>query len=510
MANPYETGLDLLKSRVIGNPYVSHEELTDEEIRRVNEVLLYWKYYRGDHWDVQRPKGEPQNTINYSARFVDKGVSFLMGKGFTINVRKEAEDITKPFIDEVLDDNNRLLLGLEMAQSGGVTGEAYVRVSLQHYDKDTEPFYAELYPNGRIRIQVLPTYACFPRWNNHDPDKMDEIRIIYPIRVQVRDGEYKTVWYEEHITPTRIREYIDGQLQSDRVNELGVIYVVRIRNLIVANHPYGKSDLQDIIPLNRELNEKTTDVSDIINYHASPVTLIYGAKANNLEKGARKVWGGLPKDARVENLELQSDLSASMNYIQLIRKSMFELASMPQDALGGEDLKSNITGVALNLKYQPLIDINNKKKLTYGEGIQEICRLILRYADVYELEGFKVDEFRKLKGLDKWHVDVEFPNPLPKDELLQVQLIVEKLNNHLMTRLDALKELGEYDAQAKLQEIMDEFIEWQNLMFEETTERSLEDEPDDTEEDINLGGIKRDRADLMGHTGRNHSKEDDG
>src|SRR5690606_32291509 len=125
---------------------------------------------------------------------------------------------------------------------------------------------AELYPNGRIRIQVLPTYACFPRWNNHDPDKMDEIRIIYPIRVQVRDGEYKTVWYEEHITPTRIREYIDGQLQSDRVNELGVIYVVRIRNLIVANHPYGKSDLQDIIPLNRELNEKTTDVSDIINY----------------------------------------------------------------------------------------------------------------------------------------------------------------------------------------------------------------------------------------------------
>src|SRR5690606_11545199 len=122
MANPYETGLSLFDSRIVGNPYTLQNGLTNEELRRVQDELVYWKFYRGNHWNTKRTEGEPQNTINYSARFVDKGVAFLMGKGFTINVEKNAEDVIKPFVDKVLDDNNRLELGIEMGQSGGVTG----------------------------------------------------------------------------------------------------------------------------------------------------------------------------------------------------------------------------------------------------------------------------------------------------------------------------------------------------------------------------------------------------
>jgi hypothetical protein len=504
MANPYETGLNLSNSHIIGNPYALQMGLTNEELKRVQQELLYWKFYRGNQWTTQRPAGEPQNTINYSARFVDKGVAFLMGKGFTLNVEKNAEKITKPFLDKVWDDNNRLETGVEMAQSGGVTGDAWVKVALEKYEKADDPMLFEMYPKGRLRLTVLPSYACFPKWHPHDKDRMESFRLIYPITIE-ENGQAKQVWYREEITKKTITEYMDDKVVRRRENDLGTIYVVRIRNLIVANQSLGKSDLQDIVPLQKEFNEKTTDVSDIINYHASPITVIYGAKASNLEKGARKIWGGLPKDAKVENLELKTDLTASMNYIGLLKNAMFEIASMPEDALGAKTATSNTSGIALHIKNQPLIDTNNNKRITYGKGIEEINRLILRYADVYDLDGFDKEAFNGLTPYEKWTTDPVFPDPLPKDELIQMQIIAQKLVNNLTTRLDALKELGEYDAVTKLEEIKKEFVEWQNLMFEATPgvdgEGNAKGQP-------NLGGMNRDKADLMGHSGRNHSKDD--
>lgn len=504
MANPYDSGLSLAGSRVVGNPYTLQMGLTNEELKRVQEELLYWKFYKGNQWNFKRPEGEPQNTINYSARFVDKGVAFLMGKGFTINVEKDAEEITKPFLDKVWDDNDRLALGVEMGQSGGITGNSWVKVALEKYEADEDPLLAEMYPKGRIRLTVLPSYACFPRWNPHDKDRMDAMRIIYPITIMEKDKP-KTVWYREEITKKEIREYIDDKLQSTRKNDLGTIYVVRIRNLIVANNSLGKSDLQDIIPLQKEFNEKTTDVSDIINYHASPITIVYGAKTNNLEKGARKIWGGLPKDAKVENLELKTDLSSSMNYITLIKNAMFEIASMPDDALGSSTAVSNTSGIALHIKNQPLIDTNNNKRITYGTGIEEINRLILRIADVYELDDFDKEAFNSLKPYDKWTTDIMFPDPLPKDELMQMQIIAQKLTNHLITRIDALRELGEYDSVSKYEEIKKEFIEWQSLMFEATPQQPTDPKPGGDKKQPNLGGMNREKADLSGASGRNHS-----
>ena len=512
MANPYESGVSLAGSRIVGNPYSLQTGLTKDELKRVQEELLYWKFYRGDQWNYKRPEGEPQNTINYSSRFVDKGVAFLMGKGFTLNVEKNAEEITKPFLDKVWDDNNRLGTAIEMAQSGGITGNAWVKVSLEQYEEDKDPMLYEMYPKGRIRITVLPSYACFPVWHPHDKDRIESMKIIYPITVYEKN-EPKQVWYREDITKETIVEYIDDNLIRSRTNDLGAIYVVRVKNLIEANQSLGKSDLQDIIPLQKEFNEKTTDVSDIINYHASPITIVYGAKTNNLEKGARKIWGGLPRDAKVENLELKTDLSASMNYIELIKKAMFEVASMPEDALGAESATSNTSGIALHIKNQPLIDTNNNKRITYGEGVKEINRLILRIADIYELEEFDYEAFRNLTPIEKWNTEVEFPNPLPKDDLLQVQLIIQKLGHNLITRIDALKELGEYDAVTKLEEIKRELVEWQNLMFEDSSSFSMNDEinhnPMGDVKEPNIQGVNRMEADLNGHSGRNHSKDDD-
>lgn len=473
MADPYVSGLNVFNSTVVtGNPYASQMGISSEELNRVNTELLYWKFYKGNQWSYKRPEGEPQNTLNYSARFVDKSVAFLTGKGFMINVEKEAEDIVKRPLDEVWDDNQRELLFLEMAQAGGVSGNFWMKVVVEEYDPEEDFLLSELYPNGRIRLLLLPGHACFPEWNPHDKERMEKIKIIYPIEVEVegKPGQKKVMWFREEITRNTIKQYLNDELIESRVNDLGEIPVVRGKNLVLANESLGKSDLQDIVPLQREFNEKTTDISDIINYHAAPITLIFGAKSNNLSKGANKVWGGLPKDAKVENLELKSDLAASMAYIELVKKAMFEIANMPEDAFGSATNISNTSGVALHIKNQPLMDLTNMKKLTYGEAIEDINRLIVRYLYLYETNDFDKAGFDNLKPRQKWIYSTEFPNPLPKDELIQMQLIAQKITLQLMSRVDALAELGERDAAEKLEEIKKEFIEWQELMFETQAE----------------------------------------
>jgi hypothetical protein len=137
------------------------------------------------------------------------------------------------------------------------------------------------------------------------------------------------------------------------------------------------------------MNEKNTDVSDIINYHSAPITIIQGAKAKDLERGARKVWGGIPKDAKIFNLELHSDLNASNNFIDRIKTAIHELSNTPEDTLGKSAAISNTTGVALQIKYSPLMEKTWIKRQTYGKGIREICKLILKLLRIAGSEEVK-------------------------------------------------------------------------------------------------------------------------
>lgn len=490
MSDPYKDVTNFDRT-IAGSPYLLREDLTAEELQRVKKEMTYWKFYKGKQWAKERIEGEAQNTTNYCRAFVDKGVSFLMGKGFNIDTKPEAREITKPLLDEVWEDNSKYLTGLDLAQAGGVTGNTFVKVAVERFDEKEFPTKAEIYPNGRIRIIVLPSYSVFPKWHPHDKDRMVSCKIMYPIMEEVDqpDGTVKReqIWYKEVITRDKIVEYYGEKKVNERENSLNEIPVVRIKNLPMASNPLGQSDLADIVPLQRELNLKTTDVSDIINYHAAPITIIKGAKASNLEKGSRKIWGGLPKDADVFNLELETDLKAAMDYIEMLKNSMFELGNMPEDAFGSSETKvSNTSGVALHIKNQPLMEQTKVKQATYGEGIKEINRLIIKYAEMIEHPSFDIEAWEGLNPRQKYWSETEFENPLPKDELINMQLIAQKIKLMLMSREDALRELGEDDAEEKLAEIVEEAKVFENLIYD----------GDVNEEDMealktNLGGVVR-------------------
>ena len=471
--------------------------LTNEEIQHLKKIKTAWDFYEGYHWEGVDDLDSPQVTFNYCRAFVNKFVSFEFGKGFSIKTPVSLDDtpvtvddkiaevsIEKPpinnvvelnevqdyletgekttiirektlaeFLSQVWEDNNKNTLLIEFGQMKSITGEAWIKVQFYAPEDIDDPF--EEYPKGRIRLTVTPTQYCYPTFDEHDKDKLIELLVMYPIRKERETGllfkrtTEQTVMYKEVWTKDTITTYIDGEMTDTMDNPYGFIPFVQVKNYPIAGRVHGVGDLDDIIPLNVELNTKKSDISEIIDYHSAPITLVYGAKIGNLEKGANKVWGGLPKDARVENLSLQGDLMASSAYIADVKTSMCEIACVPETNLGGAAAISNTSGVALQYMNLPLIDRTRIKREASKAGIEKVNKMILFIAMRENL----IEKPNDVSTKDFVSNEVEIPDTLPKDELIELQKIQQELALGLECRHGAMERLGKDDVSNKLKEI---------------------------------------------------------
>jgi len=378
---------------------------------RLKRYEEHWRFYSGIQWNFQREDGAPLVTANYCRRIVDKKASFLLGKGVKFSVPDPLSNITKPIIDEVWDYNDRDQLALEMATMGGVTGDVFVLVVYQppsNQQKAINPF-----TKGRIRLRLLGSDQVFPVWNPLNQEELLQVRVITEVADQTSPttnsttttpitlggiGVQKNKRYIEDIFPDRIVEGWEDGIKQIRSNDLGEIPLVHIQHQKFPKEYYGLSDLDGVIDIQRELNEKLTDISDVINYHASPITIITGASAKNLSKGPRSLWSGLPAEAKVFNLELGSDLPASYKYLESVLQMMLDLSGVPEQALGRGQPISNTSAAALQVGFGPLVEDSERKQPNYRKGFKEINYFILRWSQLAEKTTYPIDLCKKCGG----------------------------------------------------------------------------------------------------------------
>ena len=422
--------------------------------------------YLGHHWGYRREAGELQISVNYYRAFNDFLARFVFGKGVHFRSPKATEAIIPDRLERIWEvDNDKMRVLLEMAQQGGITGDVFVKVA---YEEPWVDSAGGAHP-GRVRLLPMNSSFCFPEFHPHDRNRLLRFKQKYRFWGTSLEGTRQVFTYTEILTDDTIEEYVNDELIDSRPNPLGLIPVVHIPNVPVSGSPWGLADAHDIITINRAYNEISTDVADIINYHASPVTVIVGAKASNLEKGAKKVWGGLPKDAQVFNLEGGSaGIDGALKYLELLKRSMHEMMNIPETALGQVQPISNTSGVALSIQYQPLMNRHAQKIAQYGVGIEKINELALRTLALKEPQEFvyNPDKDGPIKEGQLTQLDfadpityknyVQFPQPLPLDKLIILNEIQTKLGMGLESKEGALRTLGEEFPEEKLQEIREE------------------------------------------------------
>jgi hypothetical protein len=448
-------------------------ELADEEFEvhgpRLNRYAMNWAFYLGYHW-AQRPDlGEPQLTFNYTRALSDFTTNFVFGKGVGFRSPDATGAIVPTRLQRVWEvDNKKESLLWESGAMGSVTGDCFIKVA---YEEPWQDPSGMPHP-GRVRILPLNSAFCFPEWHPHDRNRLIRFKLKYRFWGTTQEGTRQVFSYTELLTESRVEEYVNDELIDARDNPLGEIPVVHISNLPIPSSPWGMPDIQDVTVLNREYNEKATDISDIINYHAAPVTVVIGARASNLEKGTHQTWSIPNKEAKVENLLFDPQgIEMSIKYLEVIKRAMHEMTGVPVTALGEEQAISNTSGVALAIQYQPLMNRFHLKATQYGEGFAAVNKLALKTLFMKEPEmlvynpeidpPLQDDQLPMLDPMDPitYENTVHFQPPLPVDQLVKLNELQVKMALGLESKRGALIELGEEQPDEKLQELFHELID---------------------------------------------------
>ena len=423
----------------------------------------------GYHW-AQRPDlGDPQLTFNYVRALSDFTTNFVFSKGVGFRSPDATSAIVPTRLQRIWEkDNRKDSLLWEMGSMGSVTGDCFVKVAYE--EPWTDP--AGMPHPGRVRVLPLNSAFCFPEWHPHDRKRLIRFKLKYRFWGTTMEGTRQVFTYTELLTENNIEEYVNDELIDQRENPLGEIPIVHISNLPIPSSPWGMPDIQDVTVLNRQYNETATDIADIVNYHAAPVTVVIGARASNLEKGTHQTWSIPNKEAKVENLLFDPrGIEQAIKLLDVLKRAMHEMTGVPVTALGEEQAISNTSGVALAIQYQPLMNRFHLKTTQYGEGLAEVNRLALKTLFMKEPETLvynpewdpplRDDQLPMLDPMDPvtYENTVHFQPPLPVDKLVLLNELQVKMMLGLESKRGALEELGEEFPDEKLQELFKELID---------------------------------------------------
>jgi len=413
-------------------------ESRDKVTTRKSRYQKHWDFYNGNHWDNPFYDGEKKAVFNFCKTIVDKGCTWFLAKGWKVKAREGNEEIAK-ICNDVWDENDRSNLTLNLLQFGSVTGDGYLYVTLDAGTQDA-PKPRE---DWKVKIQVLDPESVFPVWSSENPGEMDAVVITFEM-FRGRDKFIRSIF----IAKNYFQVWENEQLLGTYDNLLGEIPVVHFSNFPLAYSNYGKSDIEDVIPINEEYNSVANSIKRTINYHAEPTTLIFGAKASTLERGANKVWSGLPTDAKVQNLQLDTDMEGTYRYLEQLEGLIYKLGETPKIAFDSHEVAvSNTSGLTMQMMFQPLIEKTRRRRETYTPGFKSVNRLILKFHATFmgtNLESF-TDEPESV-----YETRIEYTSPLPKDEQQELDSAIKKVESGIWSKAEAIRRVSGVTDEARL------------------------------------------------------------
>ncbi len=384
----------------------------ERELRaRREEQAHKWRYYNGDHPKHLKTDGEIDDnvTLNLCRQVIDRTVAFLVPDFPALELTSDAETISEQWLRDAWQANQSAVLLATFALNGALTGHVFTRI-----------LPAEPYP----RIINLNSANVLVFWDADDYEKVlwYEIhwkvgRIAYRQDIVNDDGQWLVRDYQrkgsrwelqdEVIWPYPLSPIVDWEHQK---NPMGY---------------YGRDELPHV-HLNDLINKVASDTARILRFHAYPRTVGVGFEANHVQaSGIDDFWVIPEKQAQVFNLEMQSDLTASLRFLQLLTESF--LAESRVTMLTGDPQHfKGVTNLGVRVAYLDQIAKTELLRRQYGYALEAISQRLLMLGD------YAYDQ----------PVEVHWGEALPVDQREAIELLAQQINLGLLSPQTAAKQLG--------------------------------------------------------------------
>jgi len=245
----------------------------------------------------------------------------------------------------------------------------------------------------------------------------------------------ETVMVTEVLGARWWQRYEDRRLAAEGPNVLGEVPVVHIQNLAQPYYYEGLSDVEQLIPLQDELNTRLSDRANRLTMQAFKMYLAKGVEPmEDRSIAPGRMWFTDNPDATVETFGGDASSPSEDRHIAEIRDAMDKVSGVTPMVAGllRNKLGNLTSSVALKMTFMGMLAKTMRKQRTYGQGIAEICRKVLKLLDA--CGAYRTDEADR-------RVEVVFANPLPTDEMDRLREAKAKLGLGIPAE-QVLRELG--------------------------------------------------------------------
>ncbi len=188
----------------------------------------------------------------------------------------------------------------------------------------------------------------------------------------------------EILTSDSWKRYQDGKLIDQGANSLGQIPLVHIQNIAVPFQYSGTSDVEQLIPLQDELNTRLSDRANRITRQSFKMYLGKGIDGfNELPVAPGRMWVTDNSAADVVEFGGEASSPSEDQHITELREAMDKTSGVTPIAAGAiRGRIGNLTSAAaLRVTMMSLLAKTERKRVTYGAAIQRMCELALEWLD---------------------------------------------------------------------------------------------------------------------------------
>lgn len=180
--------------------------------------------------------------------------------------------------------------------------------------------------------------------------------------------------------------YHDGSMVRSESSVLlpGVVPVVHIQNLSQPFRYEGMSEVEPLIGLQDELNTRLSDRAYRVTMSSFKMFLARRLEGfENADIGPGMVWSTHDPEASIESFGGDASCPSEHEHIEQVREAMDKVSGVPP--LAGGVIRAKIGNLssanALRITLMSLLAKTARKRVTYGAGIERVCRMILTALD---------------------------------------------------------------------------------------------------------------------------------
>jgi len=354
---------------------------------RLAQMRAAWAAYWGIYTRpllVVDGEQDPNITVNFARIIVDKSVGALFGKNVNFDIAGNRDpqgrrtvmerDPREAWLDACWAANRKMSLLQKLALNGSVSGHGFLKLLAP------SPEHGHAFPRV-INLNPMQTRVLF---------RADDLDVVeqYIIEWDFIGPDNRSVYYRQFIKRESnggVPEWWIGEARASSV-DAGYLPVgpavrwpyswapiVDCQNLPQPNNYYGLPDLsEDVLHIVDRLNFVFSNWNKTLRMHAHPQGWATGVRASQIEMSPDKTLVLPDKEAKIGLLEMMSEMNSTNMLADKLLQLLHELSRIPEVSSGKLENIGNLSGIALQILYEPLSELAEMKRENYGPLLSQV------------------------------------------------------------------------------------------------------------------------------------------